>query len=95
MTEFLPVSSTAHLTIAGKALGLVSQEHPEAWTAFIAVMQLGTLAAVLLYFRRDILAMIVSVFRDLGAAPGWKLVSPASQKRGLRGLLCWARCPCR
>ncbi len=64
LTEFLPISSTAHLTIAGKVLGLVSEEHPEAWTAFIAVMQLGTMAAVLLYFRRDILQMIIAVFRD-------------------------------
>jgi len=66
LTEFLPISSTAHLTIAGKLLGLVSAEHPEAWTAFIAVMQLGTMAAVLLYFRRDIALMVAEVFRDLG-----------------------------
>jgi undecaprenyl-diphosphatase len=66
LTEFLPISSTAHLTIAGKILGLVSEQHPEAWTAFIAVMQLGTMAAVLLYFRRDILGMIVAIFGDIG-----------------------------
>lgn len=54
LTEFLPISSTAHLTIAGKAMGLISSEHPEQWTAFIAVIQLGTLAAVLVYFARDI-----------------------------------------
>lgn len=66
LTEFLPISSTAHLTIAGKILGLVSEQNPEAWTAFIAVMQLGTMAAVLLYFRRDILGMIVAVFSDIG-----------------------------
>lgn len=65
LTEFLPISSTAHLTIAGKFMGLVSEAHPEAWTAFIAVMQLGTMAAVLLYFRRDIQTMIVEVIRDL------------------------------
>lgn len=35
-------------------MGLISPEHPEQWTAFIAVIQLGTLAAVLLYFARDI-----------------------------------------
>ncbi len=60
LTEFLPISSTAHLTIAGKLLGLVSPEHPEQWTAFIAVIQLGTLAAVLLYFLRDILEISIS-----------------------------------
>ncbi|MGA9115168.1 MAG: undecaprenyl-diphosphatase UppP [Bacteroidota bacterium] len=64
LTEFLPVSSTAHLTLAGKALSLVDERDPAAWTAFIAVMQLGTLAAVVLYFRRDLLSM----GRALGAA---------------------------
>lgn len=57
LTEFLPISSTAHLTIAGKAMGLISPEHPEQWTAFIAVIQLGTLAAVLVYFARDIVSI--------------------------------------
>jgi len=55
LTEFLPISSTAHLTLAGKWMGVVSAEHPEQWTAFIAVIQLGTMAAVLIYFARDVL----------------------------------------
>lgn len=38
-------------------MNLISAEHPEQWTAFIAVIQLGTLAAVLLYFARDIAAI--------------------------------------
>jgi undecaprenyl-diphosphatase len=54
ISEFLPISSTAHLTVAGKWLGLINPEHPEQWTAFIAVIQLGTLAAVLVYFLRDV-----------------------------------------
>ncbi|TAE32389.1 MAG: undecaprenyl-diphosphatase UppP [Candidatus Kapaibacterium sp.] len=54
LTEFLPVSSSAHLTLAGKLMGLISPEHPETWTSWIAVMQLGTLLAVLLYFAQDI-----------------------------------------
>lgn len=58
LTEFLPVSSTAHVTIAGHALGLIDSAHPERWTAFLAVIQLGTLAAVVWYFRRDLLAML-------------------------------------
>lgn len=64
LTEFLPVSSTAHLTVAGKLLGVVSPEHPEQWTAFIAVMQLGTLAAVLLYFSRDIGRISTAFLRE-------------------------------
>jgi undecaprenyl-diphosphatase len=49
LTEFLPVSSTAHLRIVPAFLGW---EDPGA--AFTAVTQLGTMAAVLLYFRRDL-----------------------------------------
>src|SRR5215213_2618429 len=54
LTEFIPISSTAHLTIAGKLLGVINPERPDEWTAFIAVIQLGTLLAVLIYFRADI-----------------------------------------
>ncbi len=55
LTEFLPISSTGHLTVAGKLMNLVSPEHPERWTAFIAVVQIGTLLAVLIYFWKDLL----------------------------------------
>lgn len=58
LTEFIPISSTAHLTLAGKAMGLIHPERPEEWTAFIAVIQMGTLIAVLAYFRRDIISII-------------------------------------
>ena len=54
LTEFLPISSTAHLTLAGKALHLIDPLHPELWTEYIAVMQLGTIAAVIVYFWRDL-----------------------------------------
>jgi undecaprenyl-diphosphatase len=64
LTEFLPISSTAHLTLAGKLFGFIDPAHPEAWTAFIAVMQLGTLAAVLLYFRAEIRGMIAGLITD-------------------------------
>jgi undecaprenyl-diphosphatase len=53
-TEFLPISSTGHLTVAGKLLNLISSEAPEQWTAFIAVIQLGTLVSILIYFRKDL-----------------------------------------
>lgn len=49
LTEFLPISSTAHLRIVPAFLGW---EDPGA--AFTAVVQLGTMAAVLLYFRDDL-----------------------------------------
>src|SRR5512138_253727 len=49
LTEFLPISSTAHLRIVPAFAGW---EDPGA--AFTAVVQLGTMAAVLLYFRVDL-----------------------------------------
>jgi undecaprenyl-diphosphatase len=52
LTEFLPVSSTGHLTIAEKLLGLPVDS--KAVTAYTAVIQMGAIAAVLVYFWRDI-----------------------------------------
>jgi undecaprenyl-diphosphatase len=58
LTEFIPISSTAHLTIAGHFLNVIDPSHPEDWTAFIAVIQLGTLLAVIVYFWGDIIGII-------------------------------------
>lgn len=49
LTEFLPISSTAHLRIVPAFVGW-----PDPGAAFTAVTQLGTMAAVLLYFRADL-----------------------------------------
>lgn len=59
LTEFLPISSSAHVQIAQQFLGLTSISKPEL-TAFIATIQLGTEAAVLIYFWRDLLAIVKS-----------------------------------
>jgi undecaprenyl-diphosphatase len=65
LTEFLPVSSTGHLTITEKLLGL-SVSDP-AITAYTAVIQMGAIAAVVLYFWRDIrriaVAWVVGLFK--------------------------------
>jgi undecaprenyl-diphosphatase len=67
LTEFLPISSTAHLTIAGKLFGIVDAESPESWTAFMAVMQLGTMAAVLIYFRADLWNVMTGILQDIAS----------------------------
>ena len=55
LTEFLPVSSSAHLRIVG---ALAGWRDPGA--AFTAIIQLGTELAVLVYFRRDIGRIVVA-----------------------------------
>ncbi len=57
LSEFIPISSTAHLTIAGQLMNLIDPAHPERWTSFIAIIQLGTLASVGIYFRNEIVAL--------------------------------------
>lgn len=85
LSEFLPISSTAHLTLAGRAMGLIDPNAPEQWTAFIAVVQLGTLVAVLAYFRRDILNITRAFLREnikrtpfaqqsMSARTGWYII---------------------
>jgi undecaprenyl-diphosphatase len=60
LTEFLPISSTGHLRIVPAFLGW---EDPGA--AFTAVTQLGTMAAVLLYFRHDLIRISRAWLRSL------------------------------
>jgi undecaprenyl-diphosphatase len=60
LTEFLPISSTGHLRIVPAFLGW---EDPGA--AFTAVTQLGTMAAVLLYFREDLWRITTTWLRSL------------------------------
>ena len=63
LTEFLPVSSTGHLTIAEGLLGLEVDD--PAVTAFTAVIQSGAIAAVLLYFATDIARLARAFLRGL------------------------------
>jgi undecaprenyl-diphosphatase len=56
VTEFLPVSSTGHLTITEKLMGLSIDD--DSITAFTAVIQMGAIVAVLLYFFRDIVGLL-------------------------------------
>ncbi len=76
LTEFIPISSTAHLRIVPALLGW-----PDPGAAFSAVIQLGTLAAVFVYFAADIRRLTVAA---LGA-----LVSP-TVRRSPDARLAWA-----
>jgi undecaprenyl-diphosphatase len=59
LTEFIPISSTAHLILAEKMMGTDQTMSPQQITAFVAVMQLGTLAAVIVYFFKDIISITI------------------------------------
>ena len=68
LTEFIPVSSTAHLVIAARLVELYGGAdktlQAEQTTATIAVIQLGTLLAVLIYFTRDIINILRAFIFD-------------------------------
>ena len=64
LTEFLPISSSAHVQIAQQLLGLGTMAKPQL-TAFIATIQLGTEAAVLIYFWKDIARIVRAFFGSL------------------------------
>ncbi|AYG04834.1 undecaprenyl-diphosphate phosphatase [Gryllotalpicola protaetiae] len=63
ITEFLPVSSTGHLTIVEKLLGL--HVNDKGVTAFTAIIQVGAIIAVIVYFWRDIVRLVGAWFRGL------------------------------
>src|SRR4051794_5909605 len=63
ITEFLPISSTGHLTIAEKLMGF-SIDDPDI-TAFTAIIQIGAVLATLLYFRKEIIKLLTAFFRGL------------------------------
>jgi len=56
LTEFLPISSSAHIRIVGELLPMGA----EPGAAFTAIIQIGTEAAVLLYFRREIAGIVTA-----------------------------------
>jgi undecaprenyl-diphosphatase len=63
ITEFLPVSSTGHLTVTEKLLGLTIDD-PDV-TAFTAIIQVGAILAAILYFWRDIVRLATGWFKGL------------------------------
>jgi len=80
LTEFIPVSSTAHLLIVGNMLGLLSDDKT---FAFSVIIQLGTVFALLLFFWRDIWQITEAFFlgikhkkpfENLHARMGWLVI---------------------
>ena len=90
LTEFLPISSSAHLRVVGEAFGW-----GDPGAAFTAITQIGTEAAVLLYFRREIGRILSAWVRSLGdrtmrrdpdARMGWLIIA-GTLPIGILGLL--------
>ena len=67
VTEFLPISSNAHLKVLPEFFGWKNPDPGKEFVdaAFTAVIQLGTLAAVMVYFRRDIYRLTLALVGDL------------------------------
>ncbi|AZZ43018.1 undecaprenyl-diphosphate phosphatase [Acidipropionibacterium jensenii] len=63
ITEFLPVSSTGHLRIVEHLLGFKTQG--VGITAFTAIIQVGAIAAAIIYFWKDIVRIVAAWFRGL------------------------------
>jgi undecaprenyl-diphosphatase len=61
LTEFLPISSSAHIRIAGELFGT----NADPGATFTAITQIGTELAVLIYFRRDIVRIISAWFSQI------------------------------
>lgn len=81
LTEFLPVSSSAHLILGGQLLGWEDQG-----LVFDVATHLGTLFAVLVYFRRDLLDMAMACVRPV-------VTADQSKARSMVGFLALASIP--
>jgi undecaprenyl-diphosphatase len=69
LTEFLPISSTGHLTILERVLGY-SVADPDI-TAFTAIIQVGAVLATLIFLRDDFRRIVFALVRGL-FRPGWR-----------------------
>lgn len=88
LTEFLPVSSSAHLRIVGELIG-----SGDPGAAFTAITQIGTETAVLLYFRRDIARICTHWWRavrgDLGTDWRSRMGAPAGATPDRDAQMAW------
>jgi undecaprenyl-diphosphatase len=76
ITEYLPISSTGHLTITEKLLGMPIDD--PAVTAYTAIIQIGAIAAAIIFFWKDIVTIVTAFVRGVFNAqarqdPHWRL----------------------
>ncbi len=88
LTEFLPISSSAHLRVVGELIGSA-----DPGAAFTAITQIGTETAVLLYFRRDIARICGAWWRAVRGVHGTtlraRLGAPEDGPRDPDALIAW------
>lgn len=80
LTEFLPISSSAHLRIVGEFLPTAT----DPGATFTAITQIGTELAVLVYFAPDIYRILKGWFHSLGKNKNWWATAPRDDARDAR-----------
>ncbi len=78
LTEFIPVSSTAHLLIGQSLLGLPADD---TMFSFLVLVQIGTIISLLIYFWNDLLTIFMDTLRNLGGLRDFKTL-PENAKMG-------------
>lgn len=83
ITEFLPISSTGHLIVSQRLIGFKDQHD-----LFTVVIQVGAIAAVIWYYRRDLWEKTLGLFRrETTALNFWKILVIGTIPAGLIGLM--------
>jgi len=78
LTEFIPVSSTAHLLIGQKLFGLPADD---AMFSFLVLVQIGTIVSLFIYFWEDLTSIFVDTLKNLGGLRDFKSL-PGNAKMG-------------
>ena len=78
LTEFIPVSSTAHLLIGQRLLGLPADD---AMFSFLVLVQIGTIVSLFFYFWKDLLSIFVETLKNMGGLRDFKSL-PENAKMG-------------
>lgn len=78
LTEFIPVSSTAHLLIGQSILGLPANN---AMFSFLVLVQVGTIVSLLIYFWKDLLTIFMDTLKNLSGLHNFESL-PANAKMG-------------